>query len=335
MPTDAHQLKTWLVKKAGLSGSAIDAAWPEWWSDAADASASAQAELRFSIARKLGLDPRSLFEEEGPRFYWDDSAKYKNFTGDAAKEGPILTSFGMSVGRLLCQGKEEFRAIAGLSPAEIRHSILKNEPFVRLENLLGLLWGVGIPVIHLRVYPLSAKRMCAMALEIDGRNVILLAKDSQYPASIIFHLAHEIGHVVLGHVSEGIAIIDMENPEDRQNERDQEELDADRFALELLTGSADPLIEKKGAGGTPRELAAQVAQIGRERQIEPGTLALCYGHVTHEWATVQAAMPLIYQKAIPAWQVTNLVASRQINWQALNDESAAYLHAIMGGVLVG
>ena len=57
------------LQDVGLSGPAINAAWPRWWSEAAEASSSARAELRFSLARKLGLDPSSLLDESAePRF---------------------------------------------------------------------------------------------------------------------------------------------------------------------------------------------------------------------------------------------------------------------------
>lgn len=101
MPNNAQEFRVRLATATGLSDSAIDAAWPEWWSEAADASASARAELRFSVARNLGLDPRSLLDDESPRFLWDDSAKYKNFKGDVEREKPAITAFGSSVARTL------------------------------------------------------------------------------------------------------------------------------------------------------------------------------------------------------------------------------------------
>src|SRR4051794_15887231 len=57
------------LRRLGLSDDAISAAWPQWWSADAEASPSARAELRFGIARRLGLDPRSLLgEQDEPRF---------------------------------------------------------------------------------------------------------------------------------------------------------------------------------------------------------------------------------------------------------------------------
>lgn len=330
MPSDTENFRIRLAKKTGYSDSAIQAAWPEWWSTAAEASPSAQAELRFSVARKLGLDPRTLVGDDGPQFMWDDSAKYKNFTG-TERERLAITSFGTSVSRMLLAGVPSYALLDGIDASTLRASILSSQEFIRYQDLLALLWGIGIPVIHLQVHPLAAKHMCAMAVSIDDRYAVLLARDARYPASSAFHLAHEIGHVVLGHIEHGSAVIDMEDPAERGRQGDGEEESADHFALELLTGDPNFTVEKVGQGNGARQLADQVIAVGKERRIEPGTLALCYGYVTNEWATVYAAMPLIYRQAIPVWQVTNQIASQQVNWDILGEENASFVRAVMGG----
>ena len=331
MADNAQQFRARL-KATGLTDSAINAAWPEWWSDAADASASAQAELRFSLARKLGLDPRSLFDDDAPKFFWDDSAKYKNFKGDPERDRPAITAFGNSISRMLIKGAPFYKPLIGLDAKVLRDSILANQPFVRLVDLLATLWAMGVPTAHLRVYPLAAKRMCAMASRSGERFAILLAKDSNFPASVAFHVAHEIGHIALGHIGDGSALIDMEDTDEHVDESDAEEKAADRYALELLTGDPDFTVAKEGRGRNPQQLASEALTVGPANRIEPGTLALCYAHVTDEWATLQAAMPYIYTQSIPAWSVTNKIASSQLDWDAITDENASFLRAVMGAV---
>lgn len=331
MPSDTENFRIRLTKKTGYSNSVIQAAWPEWWSTAAEASPSAQAELRFSVARKLGLDPRSLVDEEGPHFMWDDSAKYKNFKGDE-RERLAITSFGASVSRMLLDGVPSYAVLQGLDAGTLHASILNSQKYVRFQDLLALLWSIGVPTIHLQVHPLAAKHMCAMSVSINDRYAVLLAKDAKYPASTAFHLAHEIGHIVLGHVEQDSAVIDMEDPVEYAHQGDEEEDFADQFALELLTGDPNFTVEKVGRGRSARQLAEQAIAISEERRIEPGTLALCYGYVTNEWATVQAAMPFIYREAIPVWQVTNHIAAKQIDWDLMGEENASFVHAVMGGI---
>lgn len=327
----AHEFRLRLAKSTGLSDSAINAAWPEWWSDAADASPSAQAELRFSLARNLGLDPLTVLDEHAPQFIWDDSAKYKNFKGNEERDKPAITAFGKSVARMLVKSVGQTMPLTGIGALELRGLILKNNQYVGLVELLATMWGVGVPVLHLRVFPLAAKRMSAMVTSSRDRYAILLAKDSTYPAPIAFYLAHEIGHIACGHVESGSALLDMEE-EEVPKEKDPEEVEADRYALELLTGNPDFEIQKQGDGHSAHELAIQALKLGPQIRTEPGTIALCYGHATGEWAVVQNAMKHIYTNEAPAWEVVNRIAAGQMAWGDLSDESAHFLKAVMGGV---
>jgi len=315
----------------GLSESAISAAWPEWWSDSADASPSAQAELRFSIARKLGLDPRSLFDNGAPRFVWDESAKYKNFSGSPG-DRPAIASFGTALATLLLTATPASEtSIVGTSALELRHAMLaRGRPFVELRDLMALSWGLGIPVVHLRVYPLTSKRMCAMSAMVAGRFATLLARDAAYPAPIAFHLAHEIAHIALGHVQDGGTIIDMTDPTDEGQSEDAEESTADVYALELLTGRPKPDIVVHGQGRSARELARQARKAGAANQIEPGTLALCVGFLTGDWQLANAALRHIYSSAQAVWEQINGFALHQMQLDRLPEESASYVRAVLG-----
>lgn len=331
MTDSAAKFRRRLVE-SGLTDSAISAAWPEWWSESADASPSAQAELRFSIARKLGLDPTSLHEEGRPAFAWDDSAKFKNFTGGAGPERSAITSFGTAVARMLLSGTHEYSSLEGISAGELRTKLLaSNRPFVMLEDLLALLWGVGVPVVHLRVYPLAAKRMCAMTVHSGDRFATLLARDARYPASTLFHLAHEVGHIALSHIPKDRALIDMTGVNEPTEGSDAEEDEADQYALELLTGYRNPEIEVRGDGRNSQELAAQALSVGASRQIEPGVLALCYGHSTGNWGVATKALEFIYERPADVWRYVNSVARAQIDWHAMTDESVSFIGALLGG----
>jgi len=327
----ADRFRLRLAKSTGLSDSAISAAWPEWWSDAADASPSAQAELRFSLARNLGLDPLTVLDDQAPQFIWDDSAKYKNFKGDEQRDKPAITAFGKSLARMLVKSVGLTMSLEGITATELRELILKNNQYVGLVELLATMWGVGVPVLHLRVYPLAAKRMSAMVTGFKDRYAILLAKDSTYPASIAFYLAHEIGHIACGHVQPGSALLDMEDA-GVDDEQDEEETEADRFALELLTGDPGFEVQKQGVGFNARELANGALSHGQKARIEPGTIAVCYGYATGEWAVVQNAMKHIYTNSAPAWEAVNRIAASEMKWDDLSDENVHFLKAVMGAV---
>lgn len=321
-----------LAKSTGLSESVINAAWPTWWSDAAQHSPSAQAELKFSLARKLGLDPMSLISDK-PKFMWSKNAKFKSFSGDTLNESPAISSFGVSLSKLLFQATPESRSLRGYSATEIREALLANTEynFIQLPDLLSLLWGVGIPVVHLRLFPLAAKRMSAMCVGANGRSAILLAKDASYPASITFFLAHELAHIILGHLPDEGVVIDIDDTDQQQMSiKDEEEREADRFALELLTGDPDFEVLKVGHGDNAKELAEKALTASQLRAVEPGAILMSYGYSTGEWAVVNSAMKYVYQQGRPVWQVINTLAMSQLDIEALSDDNNAYLMAVLG-----
>ena len=67
----------------------------------------------------------------------------------------------------------------------------------------------------LRIFPLKNKAMHAMVVRVRGRYAILLGRDATYPAPVAFTLAHELGHVLLGHLGDAPALVDLRDPCDR------------------------------------------------------------------------------------------------------------------------
>lgn len=329
MPTSPEKLKK-RIKALGFSDAAISAAWPSWWSAEAEQSVSARAELSFSLARKLGLDPRSLLEGDKPRFFWQGAAKFKGLRAETAEEQRAIGSYGVSLGRVLVGAVDEGPPVAALEALSLRQLILKSQPYIRLVDLLGLCWAIGIPVIHLRVFPLSAKRMCAMAVRVGDRFAVLLGKDAQYPASIAYYLAHELGHIVLGHLLQDAAVVDLADPLEEQQE-DPDEVAADRFAMTLLTGQPDFKVATEAKEYSASALAHTVLRTAERLRIEPGTLALCFGHSSGNWPTVFAAMRKIYDGPKPVWQEVNKLAAKQLQWDAISSDMSLFLAAVMGG----
>ena len=316
------------LRKAGLSRAAIKAAWPSWWSEDAAATPSGRAELRFALARRLGLEPKPLLGER-VEFVWTDEARFKHLSAEDEAHRAAITSFGMSVGRLL------LRATPGptteIAPAmALREAILAGSPFVDLGALIATCWALRVPVIHLRVFPLEAKSMHAMVVTVDGRFAILLGRDAGYPAPVAFTLAHELGHVMLGHLAGAPALVDVEDPA-LARDGDHQEEEADRFALTLLTGSPEPDIRTNLDRFNAPTLAAAALEAASHYAVEPGTLALCLAHRRNAWPIAMSALRFIYAERKPAWREVNGIADGELGWDALGDEAASYLHNVMTG----
>ncbi len=172
--------------------------------------------------------------------------------------------------------------------------------------------------------------MAALTAQVSGRAGVLLARESLYPAVIAYYLAHEIGHLALGHVTEDTpCLVDLDDSLELGAEADAEERSADAFALELLTGSPEPTVTTENETFSAASLANTALKAGSELQIEPGTLALCYGHATKDWARAMASLAFVYSNPAKVGPEINKVAEQALLWDALPDESEAFLRAVM------
>lgn len=333
-PND-EELRTRL-RRLGLSNAALTAAWPRWWSSEANASLSAQTELAFTVARRLGLDPRSLIEEgEEPRFLWRAEARFKRISDETELEREGITSFGRSLASLLLEAAPEAgTTLVGATAADLRGRVLSQSPFVGLPDILALAWAAGTPVVDVRVFPWDRKRVAAMAVNVGERSTVALVKEARYPAAAAFYLGHEIGHLALSHVARDSAVVDLEDENRPMGSPDVEEQAADEYALELLTGNRQPEIRAEGGvRASGRELAQQSIASARGLRIEPGVIAQVYGYSTGEWATVGVAMRHIYPKAAPAWHGINQIARSQLDFQRLPTDAADFVDAVLGGAI--
>ena len=315
------------LRRSGLSSSAIDAAWPAWWNDDLSDSPSANAELRFALARKLGLAPKSLLGER-VEFVWKDRARFKHLGAETDLDLQVLSSFAMSVGRLLTRAAPAGRGFHGISAEVLRQSILKSSQYVDLRTLLAACWGLGVPVVHFRVFPLQVKAMHAMVTGVGDVGAVMLGRDASYPALLAFTLAHEIGHIALGHVRAGTALVEVEDPA-QAKDHDQEEQEADAYALTVLTGSPRPEITTEFERYNAPTLADAAIKAGPLHRIEPGTLALCVGHLQGNWPVVMAALKMIYPHPVQIWRAVNALAGQEINWEALVDDDQDFVRALL------
>lgn len=329
MPTASRSLRRDL-RRVGISNDAINAVWPEWWSEEAEASSSAVTELRYTVARRLGLSPRSLFDGP-PRFVWHEEAKFKNLGSERDEDRAALTSFGLAIGRLILAG--ESRESWGHGPSEdpmaLREAILRQAAFVELNEVLASCWSIGIPVVQLRVFPLDRKRMHAMTVRVDDRFAILLGRESSYPAQVAYTLAHELGHISLGHVTAMAGLVELGDPLQVQD-RDEEETAADSFALRLLTGSPEPIVRSDRPEFNSRQVIHAVMERAPEVGIAPAMLALCLGHSTGRWRQVFGAMKRIPPGAVPVADAVNRLAVNQLTLDRLSDENRRYLLTVLG-----
>jgi hypothetical protein len=324
----------------GLSKEMVDLSLPEWWVAEDYESPSARAMASMLLARRLNLDPTTLLDDEVPvGFLHTGVSKFKHMRLAEGPRRDALVGFATGVGRILLSMAEDARSlVVPADPLKLRKALISGRPFVSFGDVITACWSLGVPVLHLRVFPAQTKGVTAIAVKLGGRHAILVARESGFDAQYMFHVAHELGHIALGHLGEGGAIVDAD-PNDPANKReelvdDEEERSADAYAQVLLTGS--PLFEVFGPGeiggrqwlGTARELAIRAQQLSGELAVDPGHLVMVFGHSTGDWELAFAAARQLPQQPHKPGSLVNRVMWSQLGELQGDEQSIAFLQAV-------
>lgn len=319
------------LRKLGLSEQAVRAAWPKWWSSEAELSPSALNDLKFSLSRKLGISATSLFDEGDAVFTWKGIAKFKGLTTHTEAEQQILTNFGLAVAKPLLKCFDATASVdfAAISPDRLRYELLSDgAPAINQRYLLRLLTLLGVPVVYLRVLPLEAKRMSAMAVRVGDRFAILLAKEAAYFAPVLFYIAHELGHIARSHLLEDSTLIDIDI--DEADNADHEEKEANDFAMTLLTGKPSPTFDINKPAANATQLASAVRAAGENYRIDAGVLAMAYGYHMRQWKLAYGTLKVLYGDGRPIWEEINRNTVASMHLDRLTEDHREFLLSVLG-----
>lgn len=278
------------LKSHGLDRKYVHAAvLPDWWDDDLSSNASNRLMAEMSIARFLGVSLKRLRNSEDGGLPLTHDVRLKKSRNTETEEVAGAVAAASHVARLTAKMLEDRLPFTGRRPAlEIRNQLLARPEctWPDLENLVSYCWEHGIAVVHVTELPRKSKSIDGLATFIGDRPVIVLASGRKGPAWLAFHLAHELGHIMCGHVKPGdspLVDIKLDSATDEDQERE-----ADQYAFEVLTGHTEP--EFGGTGMRANALARAAHQFGEKHRIHPGTVALIYGYCQGRIALAQAAL---------------------------------------------
>ena len=218
-----------------------------------------------------------------------------------------------------------------LSASEVRKNILDRGESVNLKSLLQFCWSAEIAVIHVSKFPTLSNKFDGVAMCRGGRPVIALTSGRDGPPWLAFYLAHELGHVMLGHVSAANdTIVDSKLNSEAEDEL---EIAADQFACELLTGDRKglqftPTYGLKGAG-----LARAALRYVKEADtvIDAGILCLFYCSTAKRWGVAQQALEELQQEVGGREMVTSAMRAH-LDTETYSDSELRFLDATCGGL---
>lgn len=260
---------------------------PEWWEDElADVGANRVLAESF-IAKQLGFKLSELQAHDRelsmPRIVEPRFKRYRSQVDAKVMASALLAQQVAS--RIIELTGETLAEFAPFSASDIREEILRNKPFVELESLVDFCWSRGLPVVQLFHLPTAGKGFDGMAAFVDDHPIIVLASNRDGPPWLAFHLAHELGHVMLEHVGPGQSVLDLSVFGKVKGKHERE---ADAFACEVLTGHSEPAIGDLGMRAP--QLAAYVARNADRVGVDPGVLALVYAKSNNRWGPAQTAL---------------------------------------------
>jgi Zn-dependent peptidase ImmA (M78 family) len=316
----ANRLKSLGIPKAYLRHVAL----PEWWNDEIALNPTGYAQALGYVSRSLGLDINILLNPDAPlAFSPIPQAKFKlkkNTTDSEVNQNAHLAL--RVVKTAVAAFQHDSTKALPLTAAAIRQEILaKGQQWVSLENLLRWCWDNGIPVVSVSHLLPDAKKMDGLAANIDGCSAIALCTKKHQPAWLLFHLAHEIGHIILGHVGDSGILLDEEI--ETKSNSDKDEQDANEFAHELVANkmkfSSSILIRGE-------ELAQAAKKLGKEHGVDPGFIALNYAwnHKQQPWGSANGALKCLAPQANALTLIQDEMR-KHLNFDLLPEESVAWL----------
>ena len=309
---------------------------PSWWDDSAAKTPAGYAEALTYVSKRLGVSLDVLRGKvESPSLSIHPSrVKFKLTKGSDEKELVIARNLAAQVARQAAIATTV--PFGGLpQPSKIREAILASgRPWVSFEALVDYLWAAGVPVLHVDRFPPGAKKMQGMTANVEGRPVVIVSKNNKQGAWLLFIVAHETGHAVLGHVESGEVLVDERIVND-DTVVDAEEKAANAAGVEILCG--DPAAKFVAPKFLPNahELAAEAKKLGVRLKVDPGHIALNYGNSMTEargssfFPVAQAAAKELDPNAdavgfLRARMLENLDLSR------LSDENAEFVRLMTG-----
>ncbi|MGF1521493.1 MAG: ImmA/IrrE family metallo-endopeptidase [Leptolyngbyaceae cyanobacterium] len=277
------------LESAGFPRSLQNMLLPEWVTPEVLSDDAAASEIAVILAKRLGLRVSPLFAAK-PQIeaLRRRDVKYKRTITSHSKDLMAAKTIAVSAAEAVASAcRLEFRPFP-CNASALRSEVLFSPAggkWLGLRNLLMACWSYGLPVIYLAGLGKGIAKMDGMVVYTADRPVIILSKTSSLWAWQLFILAHEIAHVVLGHISPGEILIDEELGEDSYalKDEDLDERNADMFAIELLNGRQDATYTVGNNKFNFRELANTAYEYGMANKVDPGHIVLNFANNTGQW----------------------------------------------------
>lgn len=252
------------------------------------------------LGRRLSLDPTALSNGDIQPIGAVSELRYKHTARFDPQTLHAATLIASSLARAVLGALPVVAMPTRLTAQDVRERLLAMPAGrVDFDSLLACCWDLGIPVIPLPHLPKGVKKMDAAALKVGTRPAIVITRKTDSKAWLSFLLAHELGHIALGHVPENGSIIEGSLQDtmefDAVGNVDQQEVEANEFAHQVLGGlDSDSVVSQWSNNAYPIALAAEATAAAPRLRIAPGQLILRYAFLRHRWVEAQTALRFLH-----------------------------------------
>jgi len=307
---------------------------PDWWEDEAATDESGLLELQILLARRLNVSLVSLQSLNPQPAFRSTTQRFKTVHPEGSSQLAVAASIGHGLAQLLASTCAAKPLRPSIDADVLRQELLKNHEAVALDALCEWLWTAGIPVIHVTGWPDGLRRPDAMCVRASGRPVVMVVRKETALAKLEYLIAHEIGHIMSGHLSsdENAVLVDDMLPVDNQRSFfDQDEKQADAYAMTLLGGSALLASSKRLIGPSYSEMSLAAAALDEalNAKLEPGQIILSWARSTGDWKLANLALRFLKTTEI-APIVINDVAKHHLDCEMLPSDGLDHIFKLTG-----
>jgi hypothetical protein len=311
------------LKGLGFTQSSINAVLPSWWDESLASDPSGLAELKVLLARRLSIEPASLFGADEAVQFVPVVRLYKGGRDDLMDQLRPTTAIAGSIGRTVLNFVGDKQTKIPKDPLTVRRHILDSgAKWVGLDELLALCWNSGIPVVH-ATFPSNLQKFDALVMTEGGRFSIVLSRNEGSIAWLAFHLAHEIGHIACGHLGQNAMLVDEKVDDDMSGSTQAQEKEANDYALKLLGGDRVelPSIDRRAS---PTKIARMAQDLGAQYRVLPGHLILKAGKRDSMFPMARQALAF-FEGQRDARKVINEYAAQQMSAAGWTDEAKEFV----------
>lgn len=272
------------LSRVGIAASFARKTLPSWWSDDIATIPSGLQQAQMYLSRAFNISLASLADPKAPVTFLVTERKFKlNVRVDPA-DVFVSAHYATAVAKMALRGFKAEQDTVPQDALALRELILRSANCVSLPSLLAWCAQAGIPVLY--VHKLPGNKMTGMVVRDADRFAVVLSRKGT-PSHLLFHLAHELGHIGHGHLKGNGFVVDEKIGDADRGDADEKEADA--YAIRLINGKSVSY-SATGAIRSGAALYRAAIALSQTERIDVGHIILNYGNTQKAHALANQAL---------------------------------------------